>query len=138
MSASMRTFLSLILALATHTATAAERPDLIRSTRFEAHLLKGQGYQRSIGTGLVLTFVPDECGWHLDMREQGSHYVNDFGLASIATPPLHGPTALDIEGWQFRNADNTGSNDGSVNAPQKNRDFSFVLTRTDAQKLADE
>ena len=38
---------------------------------------------------------------------------------------------FDIVGWNFRNADNTGENDGSVNAPQEIREFNFVLTRKD-------
>jgi hypothetical protein len=31
----------------------------------------------------------------------------------------------DIDGWHFRNANNTGPNDGSVNAPSGRREFIF-------------
>lgn len=51
----------------------------------------------------------------------------DENLARL-TPPLHGPNPCDIEGWHFRNADNTGPNeagDGNVNAPQREREFLF-------------
>ena len=45
---------------------------------------------------------------------------------SRLTPPWHFvPNAREIEGWHFRNKDNTGPNDGSVNAPQEIRDFIF-------------
>jgi hypothetical protein len=45
---------------------------------------------------------------------------------SRLTPPWHFvPNPREIEGWQFRNADNTGPNDGSVNAPQELREFIF-------------
>jgi len=35
------------------------------------------------------------------------------------------PNARELEGWHFRNADNSGPNDGSVNAPQELREFIF-------------
>ena len=41
------------------------------------------------------------------------------------TPPWHGPNALYIEGWHFRNEDNTGPNDGAVNFPTRERGFIF-------------
>jgi hypothetical protein len=33
----------------------------------------------------------------------------------------------EIDGWHFRNADNTGPNTGDINAPQRERQFSFLL-----------
>jgi len=102
------------------------------------HISREQRFERNVGSGLVIAFEPDEWGWHLDVRRGNRRDPNGIGFASIATPPLHGPTALDIEGWQFRNANNTAANDGSVNAPQMTRDFSFVLTEKDATALADE
>ena len=103
---------------------------------FHAHLDRGQSFHQDIGRRLVLALEPTEFGWHLDVRPQERQ--NGIGFASIATPPLHGPTALDIEGWQFRNTGNTAANDGSVNAPQLRRDFSFVLNEAGANELADE
>jgi hypothetical protein len=45
---------------------------------------------------------------------------------SRLTPPWHSvPNPREIEGWHFRNADNIGPNDGSVNAPQELREFIF-------------
>jgi hypothetical protein len=42
------------------------------------------------------------------------------------TPPFHFvPNPRYLEGWHFRNADNSGPNDGSVNAPQEEREFIF-------------
>ena len=42
------------------------------------------------------------------------------------TPPWHFvPNPREIEGWHFRNAANTGPNDGSVNAPRTVRGFIF-------------
>src|SRR6185503_17865995 len=45
---------------------------------------------------------------------------------STLTPPWHFvPNAREIEGWHFRNPDNTGPNDGSMNAPGYLREFIF-------------
>jgi hypothetical protein len=45
---------------------------------------------------------------------------------SRLTPPWHFvPNPREIEGWHFRNCDNSGPNDGTVNAPQELRDFIF-------------
>ena len=35
------------------------------------------------------------------------------------------PNPQYLDGWHFRNAANTGPNDGSVNAPQTRREFFF-------------
>ena len=49
----------------------------------------------------------------------------DENIARL-TPPYHFvPNPRYVEGWHFRNADNSGPNDGSVNAPQEERDFVF-------------
>ena len=55
----------------------------------------------------------------------------EANFSELVTPPWHGENAIRIYGYQFRNSDNTGENDGSVNAPQKERGFNFVLNRAD-------
>jgi hypothetical protein len=45
-------------------------------------------------------------------------------LASM-TGPRQGPNPIEIEGWHFRNAANTGPNTGDVNAPDETRRFLF-------------
>jgi hypothetical protein len=54
---------------------------------------------------------------------------HDFSL--VVTPPFRGMNARYIEGWHFRNGDNSRPNEGSVNAPQEIRGFSFVLNEAD-------
>ncbi len=52
--------------------------------------------------------------------------------AVVATPPFRGPNPTLIQGWHFRNADNTGPNapgPKNVNAPQHTRRFRFVLDK---------
>jgi hypothetical protein len=53
--------------------------------------------------------------------EAGGH-----NFATIATPPFHGPNATEIDAWHF---------DPGANAPQFERDFSFVLSDDDWQRL---
>ena len=41
-----------------------------------------------------------------------------------------------LEGWHFRNQANTGPNEGDVNAPQREREFDFVLTPADYEQAS--
>ena len=70
----------------------------------------------------IARLEPMEYGWYLRIYEPDR--IGD-DLARL-TPPWHFvPNPREIEGWHFRNAQNTGPNDGSVNAPGKQRDFIF-------------
>ena len=79
--------------------------------------------------GLMFEFrlAPLGHGWSIWITDptyrERNHVV-------VATPPYRGINPAVIQGWQFRNADNTGSNEpgeGNVNAPGKTREFAFVL-----------
>jgi hypothetical protein len=74
-------------------------------------------------SGWILRLLPVNEGWFLTVTVKGRE---DEDLAAL-TLPLHFPPPNDrqIEGWHFRNADNTGPNDGGVNAPQNLREFIF-------------
>jgi len=71
--------------------------------------------------------VPVAHGWSIwigDPMHRQRNYV------AVATPPYRGINPAVIQGWHFRNADNSGPNKpgkGNVNAPQEIRNFSFVL-----------
>lgn len=71
--------------------------------------------------GLVFLLRPTELGWRIEMTK-------DSGLPIIVFAPPRHPVAtnpVNIAGWHFRNADNTGPNTGDVNAPQHLRRFLF-------------
>lgn len=107
------------------------------TTNFSGSISRGQTFQQNIGNGLVFELTPDDYGWDADIYP-ANRGVNDYGLAGIATPPYHGPyNALYIDGWDFADASNTAPNDGSVNAPQMERNFQFVTNETDAQTVSD-
>jgi hypothetical protein len=76
---------------------------------------------------MSVAFGPD---WRFDLKsESGGWRLSIFDAAGLdlsqMTPPLHGPNPREIYGWHFRNAANTGPNEGDVNAPQKRRLFGF-------------
>ena len=86
-----------------------------------AERLLGAALSReTIGPGWTFTLLRKETGWAIRLTDK-----DGLDLTQI-TPPFHGPAnPRDIEGWHFRNADNTGPNEGSVNAPQALRLFNF-------------
>ena len=77
-------------------------------------------FRETIGPGWTFTLLQKEKGWAIRLMDK-----DGLDLTQI-TPPFHAPAnPRDIEGWHFRNADNTASNDGSKNAPQALRLFVF-------------
>ncbi len=84
-------------------------------------LRRGEEYSRRFGPGLLFMLRPIEAGWEIVVRDERPAE----NIARL-TPPWHFvPNPRYVEGWHFRNATNTGPNDGSVNAPQRERDFVF-------------
>lgn len=80
-------------------------------------------FSQAFGRGLRLCLDPIENGWIICVRKEGGR----DDLARL-TPPFHFINARYIEGWHFRNADNTGPNECgplNVNAPQELREFIF-------------
>jgi hypothetical protein len=71
--------------------------------------------------------VPVGHGWSIwvsDAMNRERNYV------IVATPPYRGINPAVIQGWHFRNANNSGQNkpgEGNVNAPGEIRKFAFVL-----------
>jgi hypothetical protein len=118
-------FLLILLSLATLRAqpvapqcrTEAGR----RAERIHGTVKKGETFRYVSPAGWILHLLPDEAGWFLHIYIKGREGDD---LARF-TPPLHFLNARQIQGWHFRNEDNTGPNDGSVNAPQELREFTF-------------
>jgi hypothetical protein len=93
-----------------------------RAERLEGTLKRGQRFDRTTPSGWIVRLRPGPDGWFLEVTTKGREAED---LARL-TPPWHVvPNPREIEGWHFRNADNTGPNDGSVNAPQELREFIF-------------
>jgi len=116
-------------------ASISAAPDT--AWRASGEVAAGGRFERRLPSGLRFVLSPmgsadrrgDSEGW--DIRVLGADSLLDF--AGLATPPYHGPNALGIMAWHFRNADNTGPNRGEVNAPTDVREFEFFLTDADAR-----
>ena len=93
----------------------------------EARLVRGElsagdTLIQTVGSSWIFRLAPRSTGWLLQVTVVGRE-AEDL---SRLTPPWHSvPNPRQIEGWHFRNSENTGPNDGSVNAPQELRDFIF-------------
>jgi len=84
----------------------------------------GETFEKPFGPGFYFRLVPDPCGWLITLRDE--RRSEDL---SRLTPPFHFvPNPREIEGWHFRNADNSGPNEPgekNVNAPGLIREFIF-------------
>ncbi|MEO0424223.1 MAG: hypothetical protein AAF184_17930 [Pseudomonadota bacterium] len=78
-------------------------------------------FYQSLDNGWVFALERAEEGWQVRLYDGVPGGAVDL---TQLTPPLRGtPNPRDLFGWHFRNADNTGPNEGSVNAPQETRAF---------------
>jgi hypothetical protein len=92
--------------------------------KFSGQVSAGESYIKSFGAGFTFHLAPSRYGWEIAVKDER-------GTENIArlTPPFHSvPNPREIEGWHFRNADNSGPNeagDKNVNAPGEEREFFF-------------
>lgn len=110
----------MVVALALSFAVAACPPERV-CVSTKGQLNRGERLVRSFGPGLTLVLEPREFGWEVIVRDERP----DENIARLTAPFHFVPNPRDIEGWHFRNADNSGPNDGSINAPQREREFLF-------------
>jgi hypothetical protein len=104
------------------TAPACEPAPGRKAERIQGTLSRAASFSQATPSGWILRLTPLQEGWFLAVTTTGRE-TEDL---SRLTPPWHFvPNPRAIEGWHFRNADNTGPNDGSVNAPQELREFIF-------------
>jgi hypothetical protein len=89
--------------------------------RILGELTAGKAFSETTPGGWILKLRPNEDGWFLSVTTRGRE-TEDLSRMTI---PFHAANPRDIYGWYFRNADNTGPNDGSVNAPGRLRHFIF-------------
>ena len=104
------------------TVPACESQTGRQAERIHGAVNRGDRFSEATPSGWILRLMPDSDGWFLEVTTEGRE-AEDL---SRLTPPRHCvPNPREIEAWHFRNADNTGPNDGSVNAPQELREFIF-------------
>lgn len=112
---------ALALRQPTATPTCAAEQDR-RAERLHGDAKRGAAFEQTTPSGWIVRLRPGAEGWLLEIAMKGREAED---LARL-TPPWHGvPNPRQLEGWHFRNASNTGPNDGTVNAPQELREFIF-------------
>jgi hypothetical protein len=116
----------IVAVVALSLAVAYQSPSNVGSASFVGRMVAGQSFARELGNKLFFCLTPesarsgDTVAWAVLIGPRCALPADNF--ASVVTPPLHGPNALDIAAWHF---------DPDVNAPQYLRSFRFVLTKAD-------
>lgn len=119
-----------VLALAAFVSTADAE-----TSRFRGEVARGDtvlhGFEHN-GQPFEFRLLPTSSGWIIWV---GDPVHRDRNLVAAATLSLRdGVNPAVIEGWHFRNRDNTGPNEPgpkNVDAPQRRREFAFVLSGLD-------
>lgn len=108
-------------------AAQAQTPTCEPRERTHAHSVSGEAWGghnfiMDAAPGLRLGLFRALWGWRIAV-------LDDDGEDRLPVSTLRGgiPDPREIYGWHFRNADNTGTNTGEVNAPQHERRFAFML-----------
>jgi hypothetical protein len=107
---------------------------------FNGEVIRGQTFEREMGNNLVFRLDYDKGdgeGWYIEVADK---MQPDHNFCLVVTFPFRGINSLDIQGWHFRNSDNSGPNkpgDKQVHAPQEKRSFRFVLDETGYQTASD-
>ncbi len=123
---SWRTGLAALLLVAGLPALPAAALDCTPSAEREAQRLGGEvggahAYRAPVGADWSFALLPAGKGYDLKIFDRRGRDL------SAATPPLHAePNPRQLYGWHFRNAANSASNEGDVNAPQELRLFHFT------------
>lgn len=99
--------------------------------RFSGSVARGERYAQEISKVLRFELRPGGSGWTVELRDPRRE---DEELSHLVTPPYHGINDRYVEGFHFRNSDNTGPNapgPKNVNAPGRRREFLFALDGED-------
>jgi len=108
---------------------------------FSGELRRGESFQKKIAPELVFCLTPssfwqENGGWTLNISDEIGEPCDD-NFAGVATPPFRGgDNATFIEGWQFRNENNTAESE--ANAITRNsliRYFSFVFNQSEYEAI---
>jgi hypothetical protein len=100
--------------------------------RFTGVIHRAELYRATVRAGLEFRLTPmngeSDGAWAIGVWPRDS-VVLDY--AAVATPPYRGVNPRYVEGWHFRNRENTGPGRGDMNAPGEERAFQFVECRAD-------
>ena len=103
----------------THAYVCEETPQRHAHHIF-AEVAGERDYRETINKRWTFTLLRMYHGWVIRLYDP-----NQMDLTQLTPPYQFGPNPRDIFGWHFRNQNNTQPNDGTVNAPQRFREFVF-------------
>ena len=102
----------------------AEEDGFRSAASFTGEVRGGQVFEKYFGPGFSFRLEPRPLGWEIAVL-----YLDGGENIARLTPPFHFvPNPREIEGWHFRNSDNSGANEAgekNVNAPGEEREFIF-------------
>lgn len=110
-----------------------------RVCSFTGKVTRGRTFKQEITQEIIFCLNPNSFwqengGWDIVISDSASDDCN-INFAGVVTPPFHGDNPIFIQGWQFRNENNTGESEGSINGVRKKRGFNFVFNRDDSEKI---
>lgn len=118
-----------------------------KTIKFSGEVASGQNFEKEVENNLFFRLQSEGSSWTISVGSKTSKTsVKDVGyesyknFAGVVTPPYRGINNIYIEGWHFRNSDNSGPNEvgpKNVNAYGEVRKFYFVLNDADYQKAFD-
>jgi hypothetical protein len=98
---------------------------------FSGEVRQGELFEKELYQNLVFRLIPSEFGWTISIGEKANPNEN---FSRVVTPPYRGINHIYVEGWHFRNSDNSDANwagPKNVNAPGRTREFDFVTSEAD-------
>jgi hypothetical protein len=108
---------------------------------FSGKLKRGESFQKKITQRLVFCLTPssfwvENGGWDLNISDEIGKPCDD-NFAGIVTPPYRGgDNATFIQGWNFRNENNTGKSEANaITSNSMTRFFSFVFNQSDYEAI---
>lgn len=114
-------------ALQIHTPTPSGAPAV--GFTLAGTVERGQLFTQNLRPHLTFQLLPLAEDWEIWVGDPTLSTERTHNFAMPVTPPFVGVNARQIEGWHFRNLDNSGPNEAgakNVNAPQELRYFCFV------------
>ena len=95
----------------------------------EGDVVRGKDFEARVDAARIFRLKAFSEGWTIEVTDDKNN-----NYCSVVTPPYRGTNVLEIFGFHFRSADNTGPNEAgekNVNAPGARRSFRCSATPAD-------
>lgn len=106
---------------------------------FSGEVVRGQVYFQKISDDLAFCLRPnsfwkEDGGWDIVISNISQDSCGE-SYSGIVTPPFYGDNPIYIQGWQFRNEDNTKNVPENLYESREIRQFNFVLNQDDLETI---